>query len=136
MDWFGQVRRVRDGVTPLADAVYSKERMVRAEAARRADLTARQGMALCRDSEPLVRTLMAMRPGLDADCVDLLSYDSDVHVLRALAARDDLTDGQRRRLAACPDAVVQSLLGRSDAADWLLNLPFEPDMPIRKGLFG
>lgn len=82
MDWFTQVEALRRGGMPLADAVYSKERLVRAEAARHPDLTPRQERVLSRDPEPLVRALIAMRPGLDPDLADALSYDPDVHVLR------------------------------------------------------
>ena len=128
MDWFTQVEALRRGGMPLADAVYSKERLVRAEAARHPDLS--------RDPEPLVRALVAMRPGLDLDLADALSYDPDAHVLRAVAARLDLTDGQRARLARSEDAVVQSLIGRADAAAWLDGLPFAPEPAEgRKGLF-
>ena len=117
MDWFTQVEALRRGGMPLADAVYSKERLVRAEAARHPDL-------------------IALRPGLDPDLADALSYDPDAHVLRAVAARLDLTDGQRARLARSEDAVVQSLIGRADAAAWLDGLPFAPEPAEgRKGLF-
>ena len=51
-------------------------------------------------------------------------------MLRGLAsACVDLTDGQWRRLARSRDAVVQSLLGRTEAAGWLRALPFMPDAP-------
>lgn len=137
MDWFEQIEALRRGDMPPADAVYSKDRLVRAEAARHPDLTLRQERVLSRDPEPLVRTLIAMRPGLDPELADALSYDRDVHVLRAMAARADLTDGQRARLARCGDAVVQSLIGRPDAAAWLDGLPFQPEPDEgRKGLFG
>ena len=136
MDWFTQVEALRRGGMPLADAVYSKERLVRAEAARHPDLTPSQERVLSRDPEPLVRALIAMRPGLDPDLADALSYDPDAHVLRAVAARLDLTDGQRARLARSEDAVVQSLIGRADAAAWLDGLPFAPKPAEgRKGLF-
>lgn len=136
MDWFTQVEALRRGDMPLADAVYSKERLVRAEAARHPDLTPRQERVLSRDPEPLVRALIAIRPGLDPDLADALSYDPDAHVLRVVAARLDLTDGQRARLARSEDAVVQSLIGRADAAAWLDGLPFAPKPAEgRKGLF-
>lgn len=136
MDWYEQVKALEAGSSSLTDAVYSKDRLVRAAAARHPDLTDRQAHTLARDTEPLVRTLIAMRPDLASETTDALSYDTDVHVLRAVAARIDLADGQRRRLARSQDAVVQSLLDRAEAAEWLRGLPFMPDMPEeRRGLF-
>lgn len=129
MDWFEQVKALESGGMTATDAVYSREPMVRAAAARHPDLTDRQARSLARDAEPLVRTLVAMRPDLASETLDMLSYDTDVHVLRAVAARVDLTDGQWRRLARSRDAVVQSLLGRTEAAGWLRALPFMPDAP-------
>ena len=139
MDWFTQVEALRRGGMPLADAVYSKERLVRAEAARHPDLTPRQERVLSRDPEPLVRALVDsgyLAQSGETDLADALSYDPDAHVLRAVAARLDLTDGQRARLARSEDAVVQSLIGRAGAAAWLDGLPFEPEPAEgRKGLF-
>lgn len=128
MDWYDRARMVEADGMGLSDAAYSKEPMVRCAAARHEGLTGRQARILARDPNPLVRTLIAMRSDLDCNLLDLLSYDSDWRVLRVLAARDDLTDGQRVRLLRTPDPTIQSLLGRRDAAEWLHGLPFQPDM--------